>query len=120
MPEQIGSSSNDTPPTLTFYVKTMGSRRELIPGDRDGKKGYLCVTITNTGPQPQDRTLDNQTAFEKVLEDMRLLDPKSPTRKLGPSWPDWMEESYYIRRQVADYMRTSLPLRCLYWCSLGQ
>lgn len=91
--EQIGASSNDNPPTLTFYVKSMGVRRELIPGEKDGQKGYTCVTFTNTGRKQGDRLMVTQTEFEKVLVDMRLMESNAPSRRLGPTWPSAMDNT---------------------------
>jgi hypothetical protein len=89
---QIGSGSDDTLPTLTFYVESMGVRRELVPGVKDGKRGYNCVTITGVGPEPHDRRVKKQTDFDKILVTMNLMEPNAPSMVLAPSWPTGMDK----------------------------
>lgn len=94
MTEQIGTGSNVAPPTLTFHIKSMNGRRALIPGEEDGQKGYWCVTMPNSNRQPQDRELDGQKDFEKVLVNMRLMKPHAGPRIVAalPIWTKGLDK----------------------------
>jgi len=47
---------------------------------RNDGNGYLCRTITNAQFQSGDRAVDTQADFEKILVDMRLMEPDSPVQ----------------------------------------
>ncbi len=108
MTEQIGASNN-TSPTLTFYVVSMGVRRLLIPEVRAGENGYNCVTITNVGSEETDRIMPTQTDFEKVLVDMRLMETDAPSRQLGPAWPSAVSTRSSVSSPAAADSRPGCP-----------
>jgi hypothetical protein len=101
------SGGDSTPPTLSYFVKRTATRRLLIPEVRDGKNGYRCKLITNTRAIPGlDTIVPDETAFEEVLVNLRLMEPSNPSRGLASFWPSQFED---LRRVVGQFQgsRTS-------------
>lgn len=61
------------------YISSMRVRKVLIPVK--GQNSVRCVTSAADGPEPTDKVLENQVAFDDELIKLGLMKPRNLLQK---------------------------------------